>query len=86
MIKHKEQRVGVLVDASNMYHSAKNLFGGHLNYKEVLSAAVADRKLIRAIAYAVKAEGDEEVPFFEALSQLGFELIVKTLQICNIFV
>jgi Uncharacterized conserved protein len=81
MIKHKEQRVGVLVDASNMYHSAKNLFGGHLNYKEVLSAAVADRKLIRAIAYAVKAEGDEEVPFFEALSQLGFEVNVKTLQI-----
>jgi uncharacterized LabA/DUF88 family protein len=81
MIKHKEQRVGVLVDASNMYHSAKNLFGGHLNYKEVLSAAVADRKLIRAIAYVVKTEGDEEVPFFEALSQLGFEVNVKTLQI-----
>jgi uncharacterized LabA/DUF88 family protein len=81
MIKHKEQRVGVLVDASNMYHSAKNLFGGHLNYKEVLSAAVAARKLIRAIAYVVKTEGDEEVPFFEALSQLGFEVNVKTLQI-----
>jgi uncharacterized LabA/DUF88 family protein len=81
MIKHKEQRVGVLVDASNMYHSAKNLFGGHLNYKEVLSAAVADRKLIRAIAYVVKTEGEEEVPFFEALSQLGFEVNIKTLQI-----
>jgi uncharacterized LabA/DUF88 family protein len=81
MIKHKEQRVGVLVDASNMYHSARNLFGAHLNYKEVLNAAVADRKLIRAIAYVVKTEGDEEVPFFEALSQLGFEVNVKTLQI-----
>jgi uncharacterized LabA/DUF88 family protein len=81
MIKHKEQRVGVLVDASNMYHSAKNLFGGHLNYKEVLAAAVADRKLIRAIAYVVKTEGEEEVPFFEALSQLGFEVNIKTLQI-----
>jgi uncharacterized LabA/DUF88 family protein len=81
MIKHKEQRVGVLVDASNMYHSARNLFGAHLNYKEVLSAAVADRKLIRAIAYVVKTEGEEEVPFFEALSQLGFEVNVKTLQI-----
>jgi len=81
MIKHKEQRVGVLVDASNMYHSARNLFGAHLNYKEVLNAAVADRKLIRAISYVVKTEGDEEVPFFEALSQLGFEVNVKTLQI-----
>lgn len=81
MIKHKEQRVGVLVDASNMYHSAKNLFNSHLNYKKVLETAVADRKLIRAIAYVVKTEGEEETPFFEALSQLGFEVNMKTLQI-----
>ena len=81
MIKHKEQRVGVLVDASNMYHSAKNLFNQHVNYKEILKAAVADRKLIRAIAYVVKTEGEEETPFFEALSQLGFEVNMKSLQI-----
>jgi hypothetical protein len=81
MIKHKEQRVGVLVDASNMYHSARNLFKSHLNYKEVLDAAVAGRKLIRAIAYVVKTEGEEETPFFEALSQLGFEVNMKDLQI-----
>jgi uncharacterized LabA/DUF88 family protein len=81
MIKHKEQRVGVLVDASNMYHSARNLFQAHLNYKEVLDAAVANRKLIRAIAYVVKTEGEEETPFFEALSQLGFEVNMKDLQI-----
>ncbi|MDD4901561.1 MAG: NYN domain-containing protein [Patescibacteria group bacterium] len=81
MIKHKEQRVGVLVDASNMYHSARNLFGAHLNYKEVLDVAVAGRKLIRAIAYVVKTEGEEETPFFEALSQLGFEINMKDLQI-----
>jgi uncharacterized LabA/DUF88 family protein len=64
-----------------MYHSAKNLFNRHLNYKEVLDAAVADRKLIRAIAYVVKTEGEEESPFFEALSQLGFEVNMKDLQI-----
>jgi uncharacterized protein (TIGR00288 family) len=81
MIKHSEQRVGILVDASNMYHSARHLFNGRLNYKEVLTMGIAGRKLIRAIAYAVKTEGEEEVPFFEALSQLGFEVKIKTLQI-----
>jgi uncharacterized LabA/DUF88 family protein len=81
MIKHTEQRVGVLVDASNMYHSARNLFSSRVNYKGILEEGVAGRKLIRAIAYAVKAEGDEETPFFEALSQLGFEVKIKTLQI-----
>lgn len=81
MIKHKEQRVGVLVDVSNMYHSAKNLYRKRVNFKNVLKSAVADRKLIRAIAYVVRTENDEEVSFFEALSQQGFEVKMKDLQI-----
>jgi len=81
MIKHKEQRVGVLVDVSNMYHSAKNLFGKRVNFQEVLKEAVAGRKLIRAIAYAIKTESEDEMPFFEALSQQGFEVRMKELQI-----
>jgi uncharacterized protein (TIGR00288 family) len=81
MVKHKEQRVGVLVDVSNMYHSAKNLYKKRVNFKNVLKASVADRKLIRAIAYVVRTENDEEISFFEALSQQGFEVKMKDLQI-----
>lgn len=81
MIKHKEQRVGVLVDVSNMYHSAKNLYKKRVNFKNVLKAAVADRKLIRAIAYVIRTEHEEELSFFEALSQQGFEVKMKDLQI-----
>lgn len=81
MIKHKEQRVGVLVDVSNTYHSAKNLFGKKVNFQEILKQAVAGRKLIRATAYAVRTETEEENPFFEALSQQGFEVRMKDLQI-----
>lgn len=71
----------MLVDVSNMYHSAKNLYHKRVNFKEVLKEAVADRKLIRATAYVVKAETEEETPFFEALSQQGFEVKMKELQI-----
>lgn len=81
MIKHKDQRVGILIDVSNMYHSAKNLYNKRVNFKEVLKDAVAGRKLIRAIAYVIKTETEEETPFFEALSQLGFEVKMKDLQI-----
>mgnify|MGYP000930788199 FL=1 len=81
MIKHKEQRVGVLIDVANMYHSAKNLYGRRVNFKEILSKAVADRKLIRATAYVIRAENEEETAFFEALSQQGFEVRMKDLQI-----
>jgi len=81
MIKHKEQRVGVLVDVSNMYHSAKNLYKKRVNFQEVLKQAVAGRKLIRAIAYVVRTEQGEETPFFEALDKQGFEVNMKDLQI-----
>jgi len=81
MIKHKEQRIGVLVDVSNMYHSAKNLYNKRVNFKEVLKESVAGRKLIRATAYVIKTETEEEMPFFEALSQQGFEVKMKDLQI-----
>lgn len=81
MIKHKEQRVGMLVDVSNMYHSAKNLYHKRVNFKEILKEGVAGRKLIRATAYVIKTESEEETPFFEALSQQGFEINMKDLQI-----
>ncbi|HBA36811.1 TPA: hypothetical protein DCZ15_02950 [Candidatus Falkowbacteria bacterium] len=81
MIKHKEQRVGILVDVSNMYHSAKNLYNKKVNFKEILIKAVAGRKLIRATAYAIRTENKEESPFLEALSQQGFEVKMKDLQI-----
>ena len=81
MLKHKEQRVGVFVDVSNMYHSAKNLYQKRVDFGEVLRDGTADRKLIRAICYAISTVSEEETSFFEALSQQGFEVKMKDLQI-----
>jgi uncharacterized protein (TIGR00288 family) len=79
--KHKNQRVAVLIDPQNMYHSAKNIYKARANFKEILKAAVAGRQLIRAIAYVIKTETGEEKPFFEALSKMGIELKIKDLQV-----
>ncbi len=80
-IKYKDQRVAVLIDVQNMYHSAKSLYKARVNFKEVIKTATAGRRLIRAIAYVVKTEGGEEQPFFEALGKAGIELKMKDLQI-----
>ncbi len=79
--KHKNQRVAVLIDVQNMYHSAKHIYKARANFKEILKAAVAGRQLIRAIGYVIRTESGEEQPFFEALSNIGIELKVKDLQI-----
>jgi uncharacterized protein (TIGR00288 family) len=81
MKQHKEQRVGVFVDVQNMYYSAKNIHQSKVNFGKILETAVSDRKLIRALAYVIKAEAPEEQSFFEALEKQGFEVTYKELQV-----
>ena len=79
--KHKEQRVGIFIDTQNLYHSAKNLYHAKVNFKQVMQDAVAGRALIRAIAYVITTESEDEKNFFEALGKLGIETKTKDLQI-----
>ncbi len=79
-IKHLGQRVAVLIDVQNLYHSAKNLYGARVNFGEVLKLAVSQRVLIRAFAYVVKTKTGEEKAFFGALKKIGIEIRVRDLQ------
>jgi len=81
LVKHKNQRIAVLIDVQNMYHSAKALYKKRVNFKEVLKVAVSGRQLIRAISYVIRTETGEERSFFDALSKIGIELKIKDLQI-----
>lgn len=81
MIKHKEQRVGVFVDVQNLYYSAKNLYQAKVNFAKVLEEAVAGRKLVRAVAYVIKAPNSLEDNFFQALDTMGYEIKSKDLQV-----
>jgi len=79
--QRKNHRIGVFVDVSNMYHSAKNLYHNRVNFKELLKLVTAGRELVRAVAYVVKSDTDEEKAFFSALEKAGYELKSKDLQI-----
>lgn len=79
-IKHKHQRVAIFIDAQNLYHSARSLFGGRVNFKNLLSTAVGGRQLVRAFGYVISTKTGEEKPFFEALIKLGIETREKELQ------
>ena len=81
IIKHKEQRVAVFIDAQNLYHTAKNLFGHKVNFGKIVEDALAGRKLVRAVAYVIASEAGDEQGFFEALNKAGIETKVKDLQV-----
>ena len=81
MAQNKDQRVGVFVDVQNLYYSARHLYDSKVAFGEVLKEAVAGRKLIRAIAYVIKADNMAEHTFFEALDKMGYEVKSKDLQV-----
>lgn len=82
-IKHGAQRVAVLIDTANLYHSAKNIYKARVNFGAVLKEAVGNRQLVRAIAYVITTEGGEEKAFFDALTKVGIETRTKDLQVFN---
>jgi len=81
VIRHPEQRVAILIDTQNLYHSAKNLYKAKVNFGNVVKTALGGRKLIRALSYVVNTESGEESAFFEALEKVGIEIKTKDLQI-----
>ncbi len=79
MLETKHRRVGVFIDIQNMYYSARNLYGQKVNFLNIVKAATGDQQLIRAIAYGVATKSGDETAFFEALHNVGIEVMTKDL-------
>ena len=77
---HPAQRVAVLADAQNLYHSAQSQYSQNVDYAALLEKAVQDRELTRAIAYVIRADSPDEERFFEALTDIGFETKIKDIK------
>lgn len=80
-LKHKGQRVGVFIDTQNLYHGAKNLYRSRVNFQNIITDILAERDLIRAIAYVINTDSIEEQNFFDALEKIGIETKIKDIQI-----
>lgn len=78
--KYEDQRIGIFVDVQNLYYSAYNIYHSRVNFGAIVENIVKDRKLIRAIAYVIKADQPEEQGFFDALTKQGYEIRQKPLQ------
>jgi len=52
-VTHPTQRVGVLADAQNLYHTAQSLYSRNIDYSSLLEGALEGQELTRAIAYVI---------------------------------
>ncbi|MDD3773887.1 MAG: NYN domain-containing protein [Patescibacteria group bacterium] len=74
-------RVGIFVDVQNLYYSARNLYKSYVNFSKIRALAGNHGKIVRSIAYGIKADINKEENFFDALKDAGFEVKLKDLQI-----
>jgi uncharacterized LabA/DUF88 family protein len=79
--KNTDQRIAIFVDVQNMFYSAKTLHQSKVDYRKLLEAVVAGRKLVRATAYVVQKADVDQSSFLEALRRSGFEVREKELTI-----
>ena len=77
---HPDQRVAVLADSQNLYHTAHSNYSRNIDYEGLLAEAVAGRELTRAIAYVIRADAPNEEDFFDALVEIGFETKIKAIK------
>ncbi|MGM0605082.1 MAG: NYN domain-containing protein [Halobacteriota archaeon] len=77
---HPSQRVAILADSQNLYHTAQSIYSRNIDYSALLEKAVAGRQLVRAIAYVIRADSPEEEKFFDALVDIGFETKIKDIK------
>ncbi|MEI6046336.1 MAG: NYN domain-containing protein [Chloroflexota bacterium] len=71
------QNVGVFVDVSNLFYSAKSA-GVEVNYCRLLDYATASRDLIRACAYTgIDPENNSQKKFIDFLSANGYKVVCK---------
>src|SRR5215210_5761375 len=86
--REQAERVAVFVDGANLYHSIKNYYKGVLDYARLLSAAVEDRKLLRATFYIVEKQETDETQgtpsarsFVYNLNKFGYKVRSKPLAV-----
>ena len=73
--EHPVQRVGLFVDAQNLFYAARDEGCGQVDYERLLELAVRGRRLAQASAYVVEREGDSSAfGFITRLSALGYRV------------
>ncbi len=78
--KGKEARVGLFVDAQNMFYAAKNQYSGRLDYAKLMDTAMAGRRLIQASVYLVQTPEVDQSAFVAMLQHKSYEVKTKDLR------
>lgn len=69
--------VAIFVDVQNIYYTTKQVYNRNFDYGEFWKRATADRKVVKAFAYAIDRQDEAQQHFQNILRSIGFEIKLK---------
>lgn len=71
------ETVSILVDVQNVYYTTKQAFGRNFDYNSFWAKATKNRKVVKAVAYAIDRGDAKQRQFQNILKAIGFEIKLK---------
>ena len=69
--------VAVFVDVQNIYYTTRQSFSRHFDYNRFWAEVTHDRKVVKAIAFAIDRGDEKQRQFQNILRAIGFEVKLK---------
>ncbi|MDP7537243.1 MAG: NYN domain-containing protein [Methylococcales bacterium] len=71
------EKLVVLVDVQNIYYTTKQSYDCNFDYNNFWAKVTSNRKVIKAIAYAIDRDDEKQRQFQNILRAIGFEVKLK---------
>jgi uncharacterized LabA/DUF88 family protein len=71
------QNVAVFVDVQNIYYTTRQFFSRHFDYNKFWAEVTRDRKVVKAIAFAIDRDDEKQKQFQNILRAIGFEVKLR---------
>ncbi|MBM3262818.1 MAG: NYN domain-containing protein [candidate division Zixibacteria bacterium] len=78
-MRRDQERVGIFVDVQNMFYAARQQ-SARLDFEKLMTAAVGERRMIRAMAYVIQSPEVDQTGFVSMLQQRSYQVKRKDLR------
>jgi uncharacterized LabA/DUF88 family protein len=71
------ETVSILVDVQNVYYTTKHAYNRNFDYNKFWAKVTPNRKVVKAVAYAIDRGDEKQRQFQNILKAIGFEIKLK---------
>ena len=73
----KLEAVAIFVDVQNIYYTTRQRYSRHFDYNKFWAQATHNRKVVKAVAFAIDRDDEKQKQFQAILRGIGFEVRLK---------